>query len=129
MHAIGTLTTIDDSRYPGTWKVTSNGPKNAVVMPVHIDGTPRPGRGVRVPHMFLIPGTADETKIPTLTMPDEMLYPGTLVRSRLIGDGLFVVLADKGERVNIARIGGDGGRYYRAPRSTVTVVPVPDTLN
>lgn len=128
MHAIGTLTTIDDTRYPGTWKVTSNGPKNAVAMPVNPDGSPRPGRGVRIPHIMLKPGTSDVTERPTF-QPLEMLEPGALVRSPLAGPGVFVVLADKIDRVNIAKIGGDGGRYYRVPRSSVTVVPVPAELS
>lgn len=47
------------------------------------------------------------------------LWPGELVR--LSGrQGVFVVIADKIERVNCTPLGGDGGRYWRAPRGTVT---------
>lgn len=130
MHAIGTLVTIPDARFPGTWRVDRNGPKNAVVMPANPDGTARPGRGVRVPHAMLSPGTAD-VGAPTGGVPyvaATPLHPGTLVRSTVVPDGLYVVIADKGDRVNLAKLGGDSGRYYRAPRATVTTVPVPAAL-
>jgi hypothetical protein len=37
---------------------------------------------------------------------------------------LFVVLADKGDKVNIAVLGGDSGRYWRAPRAQLIPVPL-----
>lgn len=34
--------------------------------------------------------------------------------------GVYVVIADKFDRINVALLGGEGGRYWRQPRATIT---------
>lgn len=43
-------------------------------------------------------------------------------------DTVFVVLADKGDRINVTKPGGDGGRYVRMPRSYLTPIPAEEVL-
>lgn len=52
------------------------------------------------------------------------MWPGTLVRwdSPKSDGALFVVIADKVDRVNIVRLGGDDGRYWRVAPSSLTIV-------
>lgn len=63
--------------------------------------------------------------------PKQYLVAGTLVRVTLpagktiagIGNGdLGIVLADKGQRVNVAKLGGFGGQYLRTGHTALTVV-------
>jgi hypothetical protein len=49
----------------------------------------------------------------------------TTTYPRLTGK-LLVVLADKGERINCALLGGEGGRYWRVPQRTLKLVPADD---
>lgn len=56
---------------------------------------------------------------------------GSLVRSSVprMKGRLYVVLADKGEKVNVAQLGGaDGLRYWRCPPSMLTRVDLADPL-
>ena len=108
---VGDRVKIDDGAYPGIWVIKSKGPVNATLRPE--DG----GRGLRVPYYMLI----DPSAAPK---PTVYYSPGELVR--VSGgdrrDGLWVVLADKGNSVNVAKLGGDGGRYLRAPRGGLSKV-------
>jgi hypothetical protein len=123
---VGSKVGVDDPKYPGVWIVKSNGPVNATLTPE------TGGRGLRCPHYMLTdpPTTATNgatvTAIPVVTYYD----PGTLIR---IADGryagLWVVIADKaGDKVNLAKLGGDGGRYLRYPRRGLTKVAPEDVL-
>ena len=42
--------------------------------------------------------------------------------------GLYVVIADKGDKINIALLGGDNGRYVRALRASLTKVELADVV-
>jgi hypothetical protein len=51
-------------------------------------------------------------------------------RAKCSPDDLWVVLADKFDRVNVARLGGDDNRYTRAPRAMLArVVPVEEVAS
>lgn len=124
---VGALVTVDDHRTPGLYKIVNKGPKNWSLTPVNADGSSRIGRGARFPdymlHLVTDPAAVAE-QVPFTPYPmGADLHPGVLVR--FAKDGLlYVVLADKGVRVNIALLGGDEkGRYWRAPRSGLTVIP------
>lgn len=54
-------------------------------------------------------------------------YTGGPNRNVRTGD-VFVVIADKGERVNCATPGGDDGRYWRWPRALITPVSAADVV-
>lgn len=129
---------VNDPRYPGVWIVRSTtGRVNAVLD--HEEG----GRGLRAPYSVLLPEAAGETSATVTFEPYRApLVQGTLVRvnpsaSKIQreyqingGDSsqLFVVVADKGERVNIVKLGGDSGRYWRVSPTSLTTVDVADVL-
>lgn len=54
--------------------------------------------------------------------------PGALVRLSNCGDAAYVVMSDKGDRINVALLGGDGGYYVKAARLTVQPISVEDAL-
>jgi hypothetical protein len=111
---VGDKVMIDDPKFPGIWTIKSIGPKNTVVEPDN------GGRGLRTPH-WMLKDVTDEVTV--TAVPLQAYYvPGELVRITMGKyEGLYVVLADKGERVNVAKIGGDGGRYVRAPKGRTLV--------
>jgi hypothetical protein len=104
---IGDKVSIDHPKYPGVWVVESVGPVNTVVV------SEDAARRMRVPHtMLLNPGATPPVN------PTVIYNPGELVRiTSGKWAGLWVVIADKGgDKVNLAKLGGDGGRYLRAMR-------------
>ena len=118
--AIGDTVIVDDLKYPGRWTIKSMGPVNATLIP---EGG---GRGLRAPHYLLL----DPTDAPAAaTAPTTYYQPGEIVRittGRYAGT--YTVLADKVKHVNVARLGGDGGRYVRAPRVWLTRIAVADLI-
>ena len=119
-------------RYRGvTFKVVKVNPKTLKLQPLN------GGRIVNADKFLVVPTGLETTAAGTAQdMPIvEHLCCGTLVRlsglrggSRVLNDGdLGVVLVDKGERVNIAPLGGFEDRYGRFPRRCLTVVD-PRTL-
>lgn len=112
----GTKVRIDNPKYPGTWVVKSNGPKNAVLTPI------AGGRGLRCPHSWVRRDDGMEYEPPAF----ESFYLGETV---LINGGRFpgvyVVTKDTGgDRLNVAKLGGDGDRYVRAVRSQLQRIAV-----
>jgi hypothetical protein len=111
---------IDHAKYPGVWIVKSLGPVNAVLEP---EGG---GRPLRVPQDMLIEPGGE------LTVPTEFFVPGELLRitdDRGRYGGVWVVIADKGgDRVNLAKLGGDAGRYLRATRRDLVKVALEEVL-
>lgn len=74
---------------------------------------------------------ADAAAAPVTATPYVHFYAGEIVRVTKGGDkhdGLWVVLVDKGERINVTRLGGDGDRYLRVPRSWLAKVDPADVL-
>jgi hypothetical protein len=118
--AIGDTVVLNDPKYPGRWTIKSMGPVNATLIPES------GGRGLRAPHYLLL----DPTDTPAAaTAPTTYYQPGEIVRittGRYAGT--YTVLADKVKHVNVALLGGDGGRYVRAPRVWLTRIAVADLI-
>lgn len=116
---VGQSVSVNDPQFPGVWKVKSVGPVNALLEPI------TGGRGLRAPKDMLIPPTNEPLKA------QEFVYftPGEIVE---IGTGkykgTYIVLADKGAKVNVALLGGDGGRYVRAGKAQLKKVNLTDLL-
>jgi hypothetical protein len=111
-HRVGDTVTVDDPKFPGLWTVKSIGPVNTTLTPVG------GGRGLRAPHYMVMPsdGKATITEVPVVTV--QWYCIGEIVRlEHGKHTGLFVVIADKGDKVNLARLGGDNDRYLRMPKS------------
>lgn len=121
----GDEVSIDDAKYPGIWTIQSVGPKNCVVIPK------AGGRGLRAPKWMIVDPNYDAAPPVPETEAYVSYYAGEVVRITGFGgkyDGLYVVLVDKGERVNVAKLGGDGNRYLRIPRRSLTKVDAADVL-
>lgn len=120
---VGDKVSVNHPKYPGIWTVKSLGPVNVVLFP---EGG---GIRLRVPRELLL----DPTDAPVVTeVPVETaayFAPGEIVRipSGKYA-GLYVVLADKGAKVNVALLGGDGGRYVRALRPSLVRVDAAEVL-
>lgn len=119
---VGEQVSVNHPDYPGVWTVVKRGPVNSLLTNSDTGGTLR---RVRVPHTLLMnPG---EERPPT---PHLLYVQGELAR---ITDGrwagLYVVIADNGgDKVNLAKLGGDGGRYLRAIRYGLTKVDPAEVL-
>lgn len=120
---VGSKVGVDDAKFPGTWIVKSNGPVNAVLVPEN------GGRGLRAPHYLLTDAPVTLTNGMTLTeVPMPTFFElGEVVRV-LDGKfaGLYVVIADKGEKVNLAKLGGDKDRYLRTTKRGIERVSLQD---
>lgn len=118
---VGERVRVDHPKYPGVWTITKTGPVNAVLEPEN------GGRNLRAPYSLLTdPDAVTVTQVPIITIFDV----GELVR---IPEGkfagLYVVIRDTGaDKVNVAKIGGDGGRYVRALRRNLTKVDPSEVL-
>jgi len=119
---VGTRVTVDDPKYPGVWTVAKVNPKTYKLAPVGTDG-PGMGRNLVAPHSFVRQAGPDHegpaTGTVTFAPVREPFYAGEVITARG-KDGFWVVIADKDRRVNIARLGGDGGRYWRFPPTALT---------
>ena len=121
---IGDKVGVDDPKYPGVWTVTNLGPKNATLTPDN------GGRGLRAPYFLLTDAPSTDgvtvTAVPLVTLFSE----GEIVRideGRFAG--VYVVIKDAGaDRVNVAKLGGDGGRYVRISRRALTKLDPADVL-
>ena len=119
--AIGDTVVVNDPKYPGRWTIKSMGPVNATLIP---EGG---GRGLRAPHYLLLDATDAPAAVPAA--PTTCYQPGEIVRiSTGRYAGIYTVLADKVKHVNVALLGGDGGRYVRAPRIWLTKIAVTDVI-
>jgi hypothetical protein len=119
--AVGTVVTVDHAKYPGLWTVQSNGPVNATLSPV------AGGRGLRVPHTMLreAPKGENGAIVTTIPVADTVFFSeGEIVRvASGKYAGLYVVIKDNGsDRINLARFGGDDGRYLRVSRGGVSKI-------
>lgn len=117
------------NRYPGLGTVTKVNPVN---VKVQMDS----GITVNFGKSYLRPAGDESAPAPVVTvtevpLPDFNAYPaGTVVRfidPRAItrfGAGLFVVIKNGGDRINVAKIGGDNDRYVRAAAQGLVRVPL-----
>lgn len=122
---VGDKVTVNLAKFPGVWTVKSLGPVNATLTPVS------GGRGLRAPYYLLTEVLDDSGTIPVVAAPTTTLFSeGEIVRvPGSKWDGLYVVIKDNGsERVNLAKLGGDGGRYLRIVRGAVVKVDPADVL-
>jgi hypothetical protein len=138
---IGDLVGLDPTlatggaKYRGvTFKVLKVNPKTLKLQPLN------GGRVINADKLLIVP--PPETTTPAGTSQDgpliEHLPAGTLVRLNgvrqekgwLRNGNLGVVLVDKGDRINVAPLGGHpDDTYARLPRRMVTVVNPQDVLN
>lgn len=124
----------DDHDLAGVWEVTR---VNSTTFTIR---QPATGKAGRIGHAFAVPvdePLAEAPAAPEPTFPRHVPC-GALVRLNAAGvkatkgkytaDQLFVVLADKIERVNIVPVGGDDDRYYRMARAGLAEVVDPATV-
>jgi hypothetical protein len=118
---VGSIVTIDDPRCPGLYRIMSHNPKNEVLTPVKPDGNIRPGRQARMPPYLL--HLYDPAADPVPPVPPSIFIIGEVVTVRA-QIGLWVVIADKMDKVNVTRLGGDHNRYLRVPPAMLTRIPL-----
>lgn len=120
---IGDKVSIDDPKFPGVWTIKNLGPKNATLTPDH------GGRGLRAPYYLLTDPVEAGTTVTAFPLP-AYFAEGEIVRiteGRFAG--LYVVIKDNGaDRVNVAKLGGDNGRYVRISKRAVTRVDPSEVL-
>lgn len=110
---VGDRVSVNHPKHGGVWIVKKVNEVNVLLEP---QGG---GRPLRCPPSLLVPPGE------TPRVYDSVLYnPGELVRIPTGKHaGLYVVIADRGaDKVNIARLGGDGGAYLRAFRGSISKV-------
>lgn len=145
--------TVDSPKFPGVWTVIKVNPttyrleQNGRFLKAHkiltLDvtdadtaATPAAPKLTQVPVPGTVPfGGVTTDGNPPIGQPyqDVVIFDeGSVVRtSHPKAPGLWVVLADKTHatgKVNIAKLGGDAGRYLRMPPRFLTVVPLADIL-
>lgn len=121
---VGAKVSVDHPKHPGVWTIKSIGRVNAVLE--HPNG----GRDLRAPLSMLIEPQAGVT-VTAIPVEQKVFFDvGEFVRIPSGKfEGLYVVIADKGlDRVNVAKLGGDHGRYVRAGRSSLVKVDPADVL-
>jgi hypothetical protein len=121
MHKIGDKVSVDHPGYPGIWTIVSRGPKNSLLVPES------GGRRLRVPHTMLLEPGAPLTGTDA---PHVHYHVGEVVQI-LDGRyaGTYVVIRDTGgDKVNVAKIGGDDGRYIRALRGGLVKVDASEVV-
>ena len=122
---IGQKVTVNDSKFPGVWTIKNLGPKNATLDPAG------GGRGLRASYLLLseAPAGGDEVTVTAVPLPT-LFAEGEIVRineGRFAG--IYVVIKDNGgDRINVAKLGGDGGRYIRTNKRAVTKLAPADVL-
>jgi hypothetical protein len=120
-YSIGQYVTVDDERFPGVYKIAGIGKVNMSLDPV------AGGRGLRVPPFALRPASAEQVEAAEAARPAVPVSTGSVVRYRnpkAAGHLCVVIKLHQDGSVNLARLGGDNGRYWpRVPPRHVTVVP------
>jgi len=119
MH-VGDLVTIPgyESSYPGVWKIIKVNPTRYRLEPVGGGGA------LACPHSMVAAHNGDAPVVATSSVR-ERFWAGQVV-TVINKAGLFVVLVDKGKRVNVAVLGGEQGRYWRVPPSSLAGVSLAD---
>lgn len=113
---VGDRVRVSHDKYPGVWRVEK---KNPTTMLLAQEGT---NQLLRAPFDLLRDLDSDEP-------PLRFFKPGEVVRLTGRFDGLYAVIKDDGgDKVNVALLGGDGGRYVRSLRALVQPVDVAEVL-
>ncbi len=135
-HNVGDLVSLDQTltsgnKYRGVnFKVIKVNPKTLRLQPVNGDRQLVADKLLVVPPVN-VPAGASAEDVPIV----DHLVVGTLVRIKNLSTpkgwmqngSLAVVLVDKGERVNVAPLGGYEDRYARLPHSMIEVVSLSPT--
>jgi hypothetical protein len=115
---VGDIVYVENPSYPGPWKITK---VNSVTVL-----TEQEGRRLKAHKSLLLdqpPGIGRPFE-PVTYFSEGQIVRWTQAPPKARGS-LFVVIADKGAKVNIAVLGGDQGRYWRVGnRRNLEVVPV-----
>jgi len=133
---VGDKVSVDDPKYPGVWTVVKLAPVNVTLRP---EGATPGTRMLKAPRYMLVEPveaktitTGGGTTVTAVPVPPPVTYYvlGQFVRvTKGKFPGLYVVIADKGgDRVNLAKAGGDADRYLRMPRTLVEAVDAADVL-
>lgn len=116
---------VNHPKYPGVWTVDRVGPVNAVLRP---EGGV--GNLLRCPQSLLLDTDAPPTVTAAEWSGTRFFDLGEIVRIPS-GEfaGTYVVTRDTGgDKVNVALLGGDGGRYVRALRGSLVKVDPSEVL-
>lgn len=128
---VGDKVEVESPKYPGVWTVMKVNPrryrlqKDGMGAVLNADHTMCRAVGA-APRQFEI------ERVPVRTLPTQ--DPGAFVRytgrsdTKVKHGDVFVVIADKYERVNCAKVGGDGGRYWRFSFSQIEAMTVEAAL-
>jgi hypothetical protein len=116
-YMIGDRVKVAHEKYPGVWVLRKINPTKAMLEPEN------GGRMLRVPYSLLL-DPAEEA--PAL----RMFHVGEFVRlTEARFAGLYVVIKDDGgDKVNVAKAGGEGGRYVRSLRALTFPVDAQEVL-
>lgn len=125
---VGDKVTVSGGKWQGIWTVTK---VNQVNMKLEQNGA-----RLNAHPSFLTKADPNMPETQRATVSVGTLghqVAGAFVKTTRAGksfgkDTVFVVLADKGDRINVTKPGGDGGRYVRMPRSYLTPVPAEEVL-
>lgn len=81
------------------------------------------GRGVKGKADVFAPADGEQETAAAEIKPTEPVYLGTVVKLRGKGDANFVVIGEQGGKYRVAKLGGEGGRYFTGiARAALTVV-------
>lgn len=124
----GMRVTSSSHKFPGSGTVEK-------VLPVNVKVKMDDGRLVTFARSFLRP--EGEAPVATVVaLPDYLAFPaGTVVRFKderavgRFGGGLYVVIKNGGDRINVAKMGGDNDRYVRAPAASLVRVPLTEVAS
>jgi hypothetical protein len=121
---VGDKVRVDSDKWPGTWTVAK---VNRVSY-----GLEQNGRQLKAAKEFVLPVTGEAGGGTAQAQPAPETYryysPGEFVRPKVgrMAGKILVVLADKGDKVNAADLGGDEGRYWRIVRRNLEPVTLAD---
>jgi hypothetical protein len=105
------------NRFPGVWTIKKINPSNLKLE--------QNGRTLSAPPYLVDECTGDE---PTVAAAADQIsapvFAGQVVTLTGKPNQLFVVIKDNVDKVNVALLGGDQGRYWRVARRNVTVVTI-----
>jgi hypothetical protein len=130
---VGQLVRVDDPKWSGQWRVEKVNKVNHLLVNVAT------GARLRCHFSFIRPWEDGETSVTERPASDprgglRSLHAGEFVRyvgvthSDLRTGDVYVVLTDKYEKINCAKAGGAGGRYWRFLPRDIEPISVEDAV-